>query len=53
VQLLAAAVGNCLSDSFFFALKKFKPDAKSIAARVSATVGRNAKGRIRWYRVAV
>lgn len=47
VQLLAAAVGNCLSDSLFFALKKFKQDAQGIATKVSATVGRNAEGRMR------
>ncbi len=47
LHLLAAAVGNCLSDSLFFALKKFKQDAQGIATRVSASVGRNAEGRMR------
>jgi uncharacterized OsmC-like protein len=47
VQLLAAAVGNCLSDSLFFALKKFKQDAQGITTKVSAVVGRNAEGRMR------
>jgi uncharacterized OsmC-like protein len=47
VQLLAAAVGNCLSDSLHFALKKFKQDAQGITTRVTPTVGRNAEGRLR------
>ena len=47
LHLLAAAVGNCLSDSLFFALKKFKQDAQGINTRVSASVGRNAEGRMR------
>jgi uncharacterized OsmC-like protein len=47
VQLLAAAVGNCLSDSLFFALKKFRQDAQGITTKVSASVGRNAEGRLR------
>ena len=47
VQLLAAAVGNCLSDSLNFALAKFKQDAQGIATRVTASVGRNAEGRMR------
>ena len=46
-QLLAAAVGNCLSDSLFFALKKFKQDPQGITTRVHSTVGRNAEGRLR------
>ncbi len=45
VQLLAAAVGNCLSDSLIFALKKFKQDAQGITTKVYSTVGRNAEGR--------
>jgi uncharacterized OsmC-like protein len=46
-QLLAAAVGNCLSDSLFFALKKFKQDPQGITTHVHSTVGRNAEGRLR------
>ena len=46
-QLLAAAVGNCLSDSLFFAMKKFKQDPRGITTRVRSTVGRNAEGRLR------
>lgn len=53
VQLLAAAVGNCLSDSLYFALKKFKQDARGITAKVTPTVGRNAEGRLRVTRIDV
>ncbi len=47
VQLLAAAVGNCLSDSLLFALRKFKQQPEPIATEVTAQVGRNAEGRLR------
>lgn len=47
VQLLAAAVGNCLSDSLLFALRKFKQQPEPIQCEVSAEVGRNAEGRLR------
>jgi uncharacterized OsmC-like protein len=47
VQLLAAAVGNCLSDSLLFALRKFKQAPEPISAEVRAEVGRNAEGRLR------
>lgn len=47
VQLLAAAVGNCLSDSLLFALRKFKQNPEPIQCEVSAEVGRNAEGRLR------
>jgi uncharacterized OsmC-like protein len=53
VQLLAAAVGNCLSDSLHFALKKFKQDAQGIATKISPTVGRNAEGRLRVLKMQV
>lgn len=53
VQLLAAAVGNCLSDSLHFALIKFKQDAQGITTTVSPTVGRNAEGRMRVLKMAV
>ena len=53
VQLLAAAVGNCLSDSLHFALKKFKQDAQGITTTVSPDVGRNAEGRLRVLKIAV
>jgi uncharacterized OsmC-like protein len=53
VQLLAAAVGNCLSDSLFFALKKFKQNAQGITTKVTPTVGRNTEGRLRVLKVQV
>jgi len=53
VQLLAAAVGNCLSDSLYFALRKFKQDPQGIATKVSATIDRNIEGRMRVTRMQV
>ena len=47
VQLLAAAVGNCLSDSLLFALRKFKQGPEPIRCEVEANVGRNAENRLR------
>jgi len=47
VQLLAAAVANCLSDSLLFALRKFKQKPEPISCSVEAGVGRNAEGRLR------
>ena len=47
VQLLAAAVGNCLSDSLLFALRKYKQKPEPIQCDVAAQVGRNAQGRLR------
>lgn len=47
VQLLAAAVGNCLSDSLLFALRKFKQQPEPLRCEVLADVGRNEQGRVR------
>ena len=47
VQLLAAAVGNCLSDSLLFALRKFKQAPEPIGCTVQADIGRNADNRLR------
>jgi len=47
VQLLAAAVGNCLSDSLLFALRKFKQAPEPISCEVMAEIGRNAENRLR------
>lgn len=47
VQLLCAAVGNCLSDSLLFALRKFKQAPEPIGCTVQAEVGRNAEGKMR------
>lgn len=47
VQLLEAAVGNCLSASLLFALRKFKQQPEPISCEVSSEVGRNPDGRMR------
>jgi uncharacterized OsmC-like protein len=47
VQLLAAAVGNCLSDSLLFALRKFKQNPEPLRCEVEAVVGRTPEGRVR------
>lgn len=47
VQLLASAVGNCLSASLLFAWRKYRQAPGSIACDVTAEVGRNAEGRLR------
>lgn len=46
-QLLCASVGNCLSDSLLFALRKFKQAPEPLRAEVQAEVGRNPEGRLR------
>lgn len=46
-QLLAAAVGNCMSDSLLFAIRKFKQQPEPIRAEVKATIDRNAENRLR------
>lgn len=47
VQLLCAAVGNCLSDSLLFAFRKFRQSPEPLRCEVSAEVGRNAENRLR------
>jgi len=47
VQLLEAAVGNCLSASLVFALRKFKQSAEPVSAQVEASIGRNERNRLR------
>ncbi|MFM6992627.1 MAG: OsmC family protein [Rhodoferax sp.] len=47
MQLLAAAVGNCLVDSLLFALRKFKQNPDPLRCDVEAQVGRNSEGRLR------
>jgi uncharacterized OsmC-like protein len=46
-QLLCASVGNCLSDSLLFALRKFKQAPEPLRCEVQAEVGRNPQGRLR------
>lgn len=52
-QLLAAAVGNCMSASLLFALRKFKQAPEPIRTEVEATQGRNEANRLRVQRIAV
>lgn len=47
VQLLVTAVGNCLTDSLQFALRKFKQNAEPLHTEMQAVVGRNSEGRLR------
>jgi len=47
IQLLASAVGNCLSSSLLFALRKFKQAPEPLSAEVTAEIGRNAENRLR------
>ncbi|MEO8013374.1 OsmC family protein [Polaromonas sp.] len=51
VQLLCAAVGNCLSDSLLFALRKFKQAPEPLRCTVEAEVGRNTDNRLRVLRM--
>lgn len=53
VDLLAAAVGNCLSASFLFACQKYKDDPAPLRTEVKATVGRNERNRMRVLGLAV
>ena len=46
-HLLAAAVGNCLSASLLFALRKLKQRPDPISTEVEWDVGRNADQRLR------
>ena len=52
-QLLAAAVGNCLSASLLFALRKYKQDPGGITTTATCTIDRNEKGRLRVLRIDV
>jgi len=53
VQLLAAAVGNCLAASLLFALRKFKQAPEPISASAEAVVGRSEQNRLRVQRIDV
>ena len=51
IQLLCAAVGNCLSDSLLFAFRKFKQTPEPIHCEVQAVIGRNEHGHVRVLRM--
>ncbi|MFG6467054.1 OsmC family protein [Roseateles sp. BYS87W] len=53
VELLASAVGHCLSASLWFACQKYKDDPSPLRTEVQATVGRNDRGRNRVQALAV
>jgi uncharacterized OsmC-like protein len=53
VQLLCAAVGNCMADSLLFALRKFKQQPEPIRCEVRAEIGRNDQNRLRVLRLDV
>jgi uncharacterized OsmC-like protein len=51
MQLLAAAVANCLAASLLFSLKKFRQSAEPIGAEAHAIEGRNEQKRLRVQRI--
>ena len=53
LQLLCAAVGNCLAASLLFSLRKYKQAPEPIRTTAEAAVGRNAENRLRVQRIAV
>lgn len=53
VELLASAVGNCLSASLWFACQKYKDDPSPLRTEVKASVGRNERNRNRVQGLAV
>jgi len=46
-HFLGAAVGNCLTASLLFALRKFKQRPEPLSTEVEVIVGRNAENRMR------
>lgn len=46
-RVLAAAVGNCLSASLLFCLRKARVDVQGMQTQVTGRVARNEKGRFR------
>ena len=53
VELLASAVGHCLSASIWFACQKYKDDPSPLRTEVKASVGRNERNRNRVQGLAV
>jgi organic hydroperoxide reductase OsmC/OhrA len=52
-MLLMAAVGNCLSASLAFSLRKFKNEAVPLQATVEGQLARNEQGRSRMHSISV
>jgi len=46
-RVLAAAIGNCLSASLLFCLQRAHVDVRDVRTRVTGTIVRNDKGRLR------
>ena len=46
-RLLAAAVGSCLGASLLFCMRKARVDVRGLATRVTGTLERNERGRLR------
>ena len=46
-RLLAAAVGNCMSASLLFCLRRARIDVPELRTTVEGTMGRNESGRLR------
>lgn len=52
-RVLGAAVGNCLSASLLFCLRRARVNVEGMQTRVHGTITRNEKGRLRVQTVAV
>ncbi|MFW5950657.1 MAG: OsmC family protein [Gemmatimonadota bacterium] len=52
-RVLGAAIGNCLSASLLFCLRKARVGVDGMRTEVRGTIGRNEKGRFRVERVDV
>jgi organic hydroperoxide reductase OsmC/OhrA len=46
-RILGAAIGHCLSASLLFCLKKTRVEVSAMETKVTGTVERNEKGRLR------
>jgi uncharacterized OsmC-like protein len=46
-RLLGAAMGNCMAASLLFCMEKARVPVTDVKARVTGTIGRNERGRLR------